>query len=349
MARMVTVVLLLGLLLLAACGPATEPTPEVVAASDPDPRTELVTEDGLPGEAYAKLTSDGAWCWFADPRAVSHEGEHRRTYAGWVNSEGDVEVAQYDHETGVVRITSVKDELQVDDHASPALLMRPDGRLMVFYSGHRGRWLIYRIASKAEDVTSWGKEYAAGGHTSDATGYTYPNPAMLADEGDRRYLFWRGAGYAPMFSVSQSGMTWTEPRALVGGGGERPYLKLSSDGAGAIHFALTDDPFVVGMNIFNGIFDGDDMFFLVGIDVVDHGRHGGGFALAGAAGDQDQSLGHIGTFNDDGRQVQLTDGAGPVGQDADDGTHRAAEVGHVDPVAAVVIAGHEIEVEIFFE
>ena len=32
-----------------------------------------------PGEAYADFTPNGAWCWFADPRAVNKNG---KTYAG---------------------------------------------------------------------------------------------------------------------------------------------------------------------------------------------------------------------------------------------------------------------------
>ena len=37
-----------------------------------------------------ELTSSGAWSWFGDPRAVYHEGAHRRTYTGWVSRDGSV-------------------------------------------------------------------------------------------------------------------------------------------------------------------------------------------------------------------------------------------------------------------
>src|ERR1700712_1889898 len=35
----------------------------------------------------------GAWCWFADPRAVELAG---RTYVGWLDEHGNVLVATYD-------------------------------------------------------------------------------------------------------------------------------------------------------------------------------------------------------------------------------------------------------------
>ena len=69
------------------------------------------------------LTPDGAWCWFADPRAVFHKGKyqvvlignyflsyrfkkccfsginHKRTYIGWVNKHGDILIGGIDHDT----------------------------------------------------------------------------------------------------------------------------------------------------------------------------------------------------------------------------------------------------------
>ncbi|MEA3409377.1 MAG: hypothetical protein U9Q95_03415, partial [Candidatus Eisenbacteria bacterium] len=91
--------LVLGLL--GACGPVPESGGEVAeeVAQAPDSRVELVTEDGLPGESYAVLATDGAWCWFGDPRAVFYEGEHRRTFVGFVTSTGDVTLAHYDHDS----------------------------------------------------------------------------------------------------------------------------------------------------------------------------------------------------------------------------------------------------------
>ncbi len=230
------------LVLLSACGPAPDPSVEVAAelVDAPDSSVELLTEDGLPGESYAVLASDGAWSWFGDPRAVFHEGEYRRTYAGFVTSIGDIALVQFDHDSREVSSVVVAEQLQQDDRASPAVLVRPDHRLMVFYSGHRGRWMIYRISVNAEDVTSWGKPHAASGYTSEFSGYTYPNAALLAGEEGRRYVFWQGAESLPMFVSSETGLSWSEAAVLIHGDGEKPYAKMASDGGSTIHFAFTN-------------------------------------------------------------------------------------------------------------
>jgi hypothetical protein len=242
-ALLLIAVLSVTLGLLGACGPAPEPGGEVVeeVAQAPDSRVELVVEDGLPGESYAVLAEDGAWCWFGDPRAVFHEGEHRRTFVGFVTSTGDVTLVHYDHDSKEVASAVVAEHLQEDDHASPAVLARPDGRLIVFYSGHRGRWMIYRTSTNPEDIAAWGKPHAASGHTSEVSGYTYPNAALLEGEKGKRYVFWRGTDFLPMFSVTETGMSWSEPVALIRGDGERPYVKVASDGVATIHFAFTNN------------------------------------------------------------------------------------------------------------
>ena len=129
---------------------AVRPAAEEVESSAPDEPMEtvaLASADGLPGESYPAITSDGAWCWFGDPRAVTTEREHSRTFVGYITSAGDAVVTQYDHDTGELAHALVKRELQRDDHANPSLLVRSDGRLMVFYCGHRGRWMVYRTST----------------------------------------------------------------------------------------------------------------------------------------------------------------------------------------------------------
>jgi len=202
-------------------------------------RSEGRLPDGLPGEAYTELAADGVWSWFTDPRAVSHAGALKATYFAWLDSLGNVIAGRYDHDGGSLQSSVVREKLQRDDRASPSLLVRDDGRVTVFYSGRRGRWLVYRMSKGAEDVTAWGKEHAASGHTSDYWGYSYPSPAVLASEGRRRYVFWTGEGHRPMFCASETGLSWSGALELVEGGGERPHIKIASDGARAIHIALT--------------------------------------------------------------------------------------------------------------
>jgi len=193
------------------------------------------------GAAAAQpLLGDGAWSWFGDPRAVTHTGAHTRTYVGWVDQQGDIEVSSYDHATRE-RVTAVlHPRLQQDDHANPSLQVRPDGRLVVYYSRHNGPAMHYRVSSRPEDVRSWETPRTIPTNTPGPFGYTYPNPMRLADE-SATYLFWRGGNYNPTYSVQRDGEeAWSPARNLLLVPGERPYTKYHSNGRDTIHVAFTN-------------------------------------------------------------------------------------------------------------
>ena len=191
-------------------------------------------------ESFTGLTSDGAWCWFADPRAVYYEGKHKRTYVGWVNKGGDIKIAHYDHKTKKITTATLKEKLEYDDHANPAILILPDGRLMAFYSPHCGEPMAYRISKNPEDISSWSEEIKIETNTEGKFGYTYPNPIQLAKEENKIYLFWRGGSFKPCYTVSQDGINWSQAKTLIEGSGSRPYIKFASNGVDKIHFAFTD-------------------------------------------------------------------------------------------------------------
>ncbi len=190
---------------------------------------------------------DGGWSWFQDPRAITHRGAHTRTYVGFVTPTGDVTVASYDHATKQVARFVLHAALQEDDHASPALFVRPDGRLVAFYAKHSGTPFYYRTTVNPEDVTSWGTAQILDTNTAGPYGFTYPNPIRLATE-RRTYLFWRGGNLDPTFSIQKDGETgWAAARSLIhvpnnqpGPSAERPYVKYASDGEDTIHFAYTN-------------------------------------------------------------------------------------------------------------
>lgn len=201
-------------------------------------------------EAYKSLTSDGAWCWFSDPRSVYYEGKYKRTYTGWINSQGDVIISSYDHSTGQILSYVLEDHYQVDDHDNPALLFRPDGRLMVFFTKHGGDnpTLLFTM-KEPEDLSAWkkqelflnDKEFYPGLNSSN----TYVNPVMLSEENNRIYLFWRGMDNKPNYSFSDDlGETWSKGRILINPDPlypmRRPYVKVSSNGLDRIWFAFTD-------------------------------------------------------------------------------------------------------------
>jgi hypothetical protein len=185
---------------------------------------------------------DAAWCWFQDPRAVYHDGAHRRTYAGYVTAAGDVAVASYDHDTHELRRAVVARAFQRDDHASPALQVQADGRLTVFWSAHRGRQLYLRATSRPEDVSDWGDTRTIGTNAPGYSTYTYANPVRA---GGRQLVFWRAetgssaAGQAAFSSSADGGQSWSSGRVLIHNSGQRPYVKYDGD-RDTVHVAYSE-------------------------------------------------------------------------------------------------------------
>ncbi len=193
------------------------------------------------GNTIQIFSEDGAWCWFSDPRAVYHKGDHERTYAGYVTSTGDITISYYDHQTGEKKEVVIYPELQRDDHVNPSLLFLPDGRLMAFFTRHNGGFYFTRTKS-SEDITEWEDV----GYLDLGPRLCYTNPAMLSAEDNRIYVYLRG-GYdwkPTMIYSDDLGETWSKPLTMVAHEGapdsNRPYTKVVSDGRSKVWFAITD-------------------------------------------------------------------------------------------------------------
>ncbi len=195
------------------------------------------------GESFPFFSTEGgAWNWVQDPRAVYYEGTHKKTYSGWVTKTGALQVGSYNHSTDTVTIVTIRKRWQKDDHANPAFLIRPDGRIMIFYSVHNGRSIISRLSRNPEDISEWEKEIIISSQGK----ITYPNPMQLSSENNRIYLLWRGRTWKPTVSVSDDGVNWTHPKVLIEEKGResehiRPYVKTDSNGKDIFHLAFTED------------------------------------------------------------------------------------------------------------
>ena len=181
----------------------------------------------------------GSWCWFQDPRAVNVTTPRDETFVGWIDWRGRITVGAYEPGPGVIE-SHVVGHQAVDDHGSPSILVEPDGRLTVFWSGHDGPRMNYRTTRRPEDISSWTHVRHVHSRIPGGRGFTYPNPVMLPAERNKLYLFFRGADWSSDFATRTRSGHWSRVRRLISLPGQRPYLKVASDGRGTIAFAFTD-------------------------------------------------------------------------------------------------------------
>ena len=195
------------------------------------------------------ITEKGAWCWFADPRALFHENESgtiKNSYIGYIDVHGNIKATQVDYLANRTSEVLIRSWFQPDDHNNPTFLVLPDERVMIFYSRHTDEpYFYYRVSREPGDITTLGKEMRL--ETADNT--TYPSSFILADDPDHIYLCWRGIGWHPTIArltlpdkEDNVHFDWG-PYQIVqsqeGGRGVRPYAKYMSNGKDRIYLAYT--------------------------------------------------------------------------------------------------------------
>ena len=195
------------------------------------------------------LTEKGAWCWFADPRALSYENESgtiNSTYLGYIDIHGNIKATQINHLTNKTNEVLIRSCFQPDDHDNPTFLVLPDERIIIFYSRHTDeRCFYYRISQKPGDITVLGKEM----RLETANNTTYPSPFILSDDPNHIYLCWRGIGWHPTIArltlpdaddiINFDWGPYQIIRSKMGGNGVRPYAKYVSNGKDKIYVAYT--------------------------------------------------------------------------------------------------------------
>lgn len=192
-----------------------------------------------------EVTREGAWCWFADPRAIHHsnaDGTINKSYIGYIDIHGNIKAMQYDFKSKRQQEVLVRSCFQPDDHDNPTFLVLPDDRVMVFYSRHTDeRCFYYRISRKPGDLTTLGdeKQIMVENNT------TYPSPFILKDDPDHIYLCWRGIKWHPtlarltMPDAHDNVRIDRGPYQMVQSTGARPYCKYQSDGKNSICLTFT--------------------------------------------------------------------------------------------------------------
>ena len=191
------------------------------------------------------VADEGAWCWFADPRALHYEnaaGTVNATYIGYIDVHGNVKATQYDWLTGRKAEVLIRSYFQPDDHNNPTFIVLPDERVMIFYTRHTDEAKIwYRISRKPGDITALGEEK----YLATANNTTYPSPFILSDDPTHIYLCWRGINWHPtiarltMPDENDNCAFDFGPKQIVQSTGARPYAKYQSNGKDKIFVSYT--------------------------------------------------------------------------------------------------------------
>lgn len=219
-----------------------------------------VPPDSVAGNLI-QFNDNGAWTWYSDGRSVIDRAREilvvgsdaSRAGVGGPPREGDVEAVVYDLRTGFWRRFTLKagasnpGSFYADDHNTPGLWIRPDGKYFAAYAGHNTETKSYW---RNFDGTNWSPEQVfdwttiPGGTDFKAT---YSNPHYLSAE-DRAYNFVRANAHgSPNLLISADhGDTWSfggqliSPLTNLNIGYVSGYFKYCDNGVDRIDFIGTE-------------------------------------------------------------------------------------------------------------
>jgi hypothetical protein len=161
------------------------------------------------------------------------------TFAGWIDWNGDITVGAFDPHFAALE-PRVVGHAYHDDHSNPSLLVEPDGRLTVFWSGHNGKQMYYRSTLHPEDINSWTAMAHVRQDITGPDGFTYPNPVLLPAEQNQLYLFFRAADWSVGFARRSAAGAWSRTHVVIRAPGQRPYVKVADNGSDTIALAFTN-------------------------------------------------------------------------------------------------------------
>src|SRR3954453_5354714 len=159
----------------------------------------------------------GAWSYFGDPRAISHEGH---TFTGWISTSGNVWVARYT-KGGKLSKRLIFRGLGRDDHNNPSLVFRRGGHIMVFFSPHSGHHLPppgipsvtrYVVSLYAYSINGFGRVHTVPTNVPGGLGYTFRTRSSSTTSCG---CSGAAGGWNPTFSYTEDGAHWVPARELV--------------------------------------------------------------------------------------------------------------------------------------
>jgi hypothetical protein len=226
-----------------------------------------------------QFNDNGGWCWYQDERAVVDKTGNKLVIASTASGgsrNGTNEVTVYDLATNTgktLKLPSTLPTNNVDDHNSPALLVRPDGRYMAMWSGHRVDCIT---RTSIFDGTAWGTEkktdwapYGCPWAGASTNMVTYSNPWYI---GTSIFAAVRSVGTSPAFLTStDNGANWSYYGRLTSTpqmGYVAGYYKYWGDNTGRIDFVATEaHPRDVDTSLWHGYIQGGKVYNSMGTEV----------------------------------------------------------------------------------
>jgi len=200
------------------------------------------TKDVVNGDLI-QFSSNSAWCWYQDERAVIDKANNKLIISSNRTSNGHDYVDIYDISTGTIQNYDLG-YIGSDDHDTPGLLVRPDGKYLAMFARHNSDKIThYRIFNNG----SWSPDQTFDWNTQpggDDFYTTYSNVYYLSAD-DTTYDFSRGNGHGGQnFLVStDQGNSWAYGGFLTNNaniGYVNGYFKYCSNGIDRIDFVCTE-------------------------------------------------------------------------------------------------------------
>ncbi|HEY9564127.1 MAG TPA: BNR-4 repeat-containing protein, partial [Nocardioides sp.] len=184
-----------------------------------------------------RLTSNGAWSWYMDPRVLESS---RATYLGYVARSGSVMLTSVRHSDSLMTTTTLRARQERDDHNAPALVQTPGRKIVAFWAGHALAPVRYRISRGADDISAMSATRSLKGSGLENAPATYVQVFYLRGSGRPYHLLTRrDSDRMWMLTTSKDLRTWSKAVEVI----KRPswdvdtwpYVEATSDGWRRIH------------------------------------------------------------------------------------------------------------------
>lgn len=194
--------------------------------------------------------SNGVWLLSTNPRLVYRAGVNC-TYATWVSGGGTCGIARYNHTSASYTATGITSSgFSTNDHGTPSIHFRQDGRIQLFYSQHNDTsGLRWKLSTNPDDISAFGSEQliAAGSNS-----VTYSNPRYLSAAA-RLFLFYRNSPNQVLRVSADDGATFGSEQTVFSFGANRPYGFFVGNGVDRIDFLVVEDgPDVYNASVYHG-------------------------------------------------------------------------------------------------